>query len=98
VRSLVNRPTAASLAQMPTCSRMEQLHNAGTHPPVPSDMPHDALPRESGVIALLISILLPALGKAREAGWRFQCHGKVNQLGIASTDYAAESNDSRPIL
>jgi len=44
------------------------------------------------VIALLIGLLLPALGKARESGRKARCLSNVRQLAIAATAYA---NDTR---
>jgi prepilin-type N-terminal cleavage/methylation domain-containing protein len=40
------------------------------------------------IIAVLIGILLPALGKAREAGRTVKCLSNVKQLGMAGIQYA----------
>lgn len=45
------------------------------------------------VIALLISILLPALGKARQATKDAQCLSNVKQLGIANFNYVADNRE-----
>src|SRR2546430_2377198 len=45
-----------------------------------------------GIIALLISILLPSLGKARENAKRVQCQSNLRQLGIGMLAY---TNDNR---
>ena len=50
-----------------------------------------------GIIALLISILLPALGKAREASQRTVCLSNLRQLGTAMQLYATEYKDYIPI-
>ena len=45
------------------------------------------------IIALLIGILLPALGKAREAGWDTVCQSNLGQFGRAANTYAADFKD-----
>lgn len=45
-----------------------------------------------GIIALLISILLPALNKAREASRVAACLSNLRQLGIIHTNYVAENH------
>ena len=41
-----------------------------------------------GIVALLVSILLPALRVAREVAQRTQCASNLRQLGYAFTEYA----------
>jgi len=41
-----------------------------------------------GIIALLISIILPTLGRARESAKRIQCQSNLRQLGTAMVMYA----------
>ena len=43
------------------------------------------------IIALLIAILLPALGAARQSARDVQCISRVRQLAIAFTTYAADN-------
>jgi prepilin-type N-terminal cleavage/methylation domain-containing protein/prepilin-type processing-associated H-X9-DG protein len=45
------------------------------------------------IIALLIGLLLPALGKAREAGRTVKCCSNIRQIGIAAIAYAQDSKD-----
>jgi prepilin-type N-terminal cleavage/methylation domain-containing protein len=45
------------------------------------------------IIALLIGILLPAIGKAREGAQMTRSQANVRQLGTAAVTYAAEWND-----
>ncbi|MCC6675820.1 MAG: prepilin-type N-terminal cleavage/methylation domain-containing protein [Phycisphaerales bacterium] len=45
------------------------------------------------IIALLIAILLPALGQARASGKTTVCLSQMRQLAIAWTNYAGESKD-----
>ncbi len=40
------------------------------------------------IIALLIGLLLPALGKSRQAGWAVKCLSNQRQIGIALMTYA----------
>lgn len=48
-----------------------------------------------GIIAVLISILLPALSKARESATRIMCASNLRQVGIAEQMYI---NDNRGAL
>jgi prepilin-type N-terminal cleavage/methylation domain-containing protein len=50
-----------------------------------------------GIIALLISILLPTLAKARESAKRTQCLSNLRQLGNAFRMYAITFKDGCPI-
>src|SRR5881397_3307791 len=45
-----------------------------------------------GIIALLISLLLPALSKAREAANTVACASNLRQMGIAMTRYWNANN------
>jgi prepilin-type N-terminal cleavage/methylation domain-containing protein/prepilin-type processing-associated H-X9-DG protein len=46
------------------------------------------------IIALLIGILLPSLGAARESAKRIECLSNLRQFGIASTAYSVDSRGS----
>jgi prepilin-type processing-associated H-X9-DG protein len=44
-----------------------------------------------GIIALLISILLPSLNRARQAAWELSCLNNLRQLGLANQMYANDN-------
>lgn len=46
------------------------------------------------IIALLIAILLPALGRARKAARLAMCGSNLRQLGIANTAYSVDNKDT----
>jgi prepilin-type processing-associated H-X9-DG protein len=50
-----------------------------------------------GIIALLISILLPSLGKAREAANRTKCLANLRQLGLGMRFYADANGGQVPL-
>jgi prepilin-type N-terminal cleavage/methylation domain-containing protein/prepilin-type processing-associated H-X9-DG protein len=49
-----------------------------------------------GIIALLISILLPALGKARDSANRAACGSNLHQIGLMLLIYAQDNKGSFP--
>ncbi|MCK4627654.1 MAG: type II secretion system protein [Sedimentisphaerales bacterium] len=51
-----------------------------------------------GIIALLVSILMPALGRARELAKRIQCASQLNGIGKAVAMYQNEYHDQNPGL
>jgi prepilin-type N-terminal cleavage/methylation domain-containing protein/prepilin-type processing-associated H-X9-DG protein len=51
-----------------------------------------------GIIALLISILLPALSKARKQAVVTKCLSNLRQFGAATQNYAAENDGALPWL
>jgi prepilin-type N-terminal cleavage/methylation domain-containing protein len=48
------------------------------------------------IIALLVAILLPAVGEARKAGRLTVCQGNMKQMGLAFTSYGADFNNRSP--
>src|SRR4051812_37225867 len=49
-----------------------------------------------GIIALLVSILLPALGKAREQSKTVQCASNMRQIGLAMRMYTNDNKGALP--
>src|SRR3954471_24560332 len=49
-----------------------------------------------GIIAVLIAILLPALGRAREQAKTVQCASNMRQIGLAMGMYAESNNGLVP--
>jgi type II secretory pathway pseudopilin PulG len=49
-----------------------------------------------GIIAVLVGVLLPALGKARQQSYRLQCLSSCKQLGTAIHLYANENRSGLP--
>ncbi len=50
------------------------------------------------IIALLIGVLLPALGKARATAKAARCLSNVRQMGLAFTLYSRDSKDWYPLI
>jgi len=48
------------------------------------------------IIALLISILLPALAKARDAAMTMQCASNARQVNLSAVAYAVDNRDTFP--
>lgn len=48
------------------------------------------------IIALLVALLLPALGRAKEAGNAAACLSTMRQMGLATTAYAFDHDDLLP--
>lgn len=49
-----------------------------------------------GIIAVLISILLPSLNRSRENAKRVACASQLRQIGIAARNYANDNRDALP--
>jgi prepilin-type N-terminal cleavage/methylation domain-containing protein len=50
------------------------------------------------IIALLVSILMPALSKARDQAKRIMCASNLRQIGLAYNMYALENEEKTPPL
>jgi prepilin-type N-terminal cleavage/methylation domain-containing protein/prepilin-type processing-associated H-X9-DG protein len=50
-----------------------------------------------GIIALLVGILLPALGRARQQANSLWCQSNLRQIGMAIVEYAQANGDSLPL-
>ena len=50
-----------------------------------------------GIIAMLVSILLPSLSKAREAANRISCGSNPRTIGVAYRYYQNDNRDALPI-
>jgi prepilin-type N-terminal cleavage/methylation domain-containing protein len=51
-----------------------------------------------GIIALLVSILLPTLARARETAVRISCAANLHQIGVATFAYASDNRGALPNL
>ena len=49
-----------------------------------------------GIIALLVSLLLPALNKARDSAMRIACAANVRSLALFTLMYAADNHNYLP--
>ena len=50
------------------------------------------------IIALLVGLLLPALGRAREEARKTQCRSNLRQIGLATNIYANDNKGWTPAL
>lgn len=52
----------------------------------------------ASVIAILLAMLLPALGKARATAQRINCASNMKQLGVGFAQYQVDNDDFYPLL
>ncbi|MFH0963385.1 MAG: type II secretion system protein, partial [Planctomycetota bacterium] len=50
------------------------------------------------IIALLVGLLLPALGRAREEARKTQCRSNLRQIGLAMNMYATDNKSWTPVI
>ena len=50
------------------------------------------------IIAILASLLLPALARAKEKAQRVACTNNLRQIGLALYNYSMDSNDKLPVM
>lgn len=48
------------------------------------------------IIAVLAAMMLPVLGRAKEAGYRTKCLSNLRQVGVAMLSYAVENSNQYP--
>ncbi|MCC5829171.1 MAG: DUF1559 domain-containing protein [Phycisphaeraceae bacterium] len=74
-----------------------QAEQRNTHPPCATGFTLIELLVVISIIALLIGILLPALGAARESARRVVCAASVKQIGLSLEMHANDEQDRFPI-
>lgn len=50
-----------------------------------------------GIVAVLVAVLLPVLGRAREGGRRATCQSNLRQLGAAVQQYVSDNDGAYPL-
>jgi len=93
------RPSGASIAEQALVCSLKKAHRVGIQSPKRRrGFTLVELLVVIGIIALLISILLPALSRARDSAARIQCLSNIRQIAMAVVMYTNANKGVFPLL